>query len=226
MRSALWLYLYLLLNADRRTGGLKRKLNTIGTDMGMSRDTVLRWLGSLRKGGYVETRSNGRCLFIRISKWRPLAPKGTFPLPKQAGALSRGGRNATSQVLWSLQKTAPPKEEPAHRAIRNERSIPTEWKRIDIETRSLEPSTAPDDQFFPKTREELLALDLAQGLDDRQGLPLYLSYARRYPEGELRAIMGSVKEIPAERIRRSRGALFNHLVKQRYAKQSQDHPGG
>ena len=42
------------------------------------------------------------------------------------------------------------------------------------------------EEFKPRTREELLALDLAEGLNDRKSLPTYLTYARRYPEGFLR----------------------------------------
>ncbi|MFA5459789.1 MAG: helix-turn-helix domain-containing protein [Candidatus Paceibacterota bacterium] len=67
-------------------------------------------------------------------------------------------------------------------------------------------------KFIPRTREELLAEDLAKALDDYQGLPLYISLAKKYPEAFLRKILGQVKEIPKEKIKKSRGALFNHLV--------------
>jgi biotin operon repressor len=73
--------------------------------------------------------------------------------------------------------------------------------------------------FKPKTREELLALDIAQALKDRNGFPLYLSYAKKYPESLLRRVLGEVKEIPDEKIKKSRGALFNHLI-QKYAKET------
>jgi hypothetical protein len=67
--------------------------------------------------------------------------------------------------------------------------------------------------FIPRTREELLALDLAEGLNDRKSLPLYLTYARRYPEGFLRRTLGAVKEIPDDKIKKSRGALFNYIIR-------------
>ena len=73
--------------------------------------------------------------------------------------------------------------------------------------------------FKPKTREELLALDLAQSLNDPKGLPFYLSLARRYPETLLRKVLGEVREIPPEKIKKSRGALFNHLI-QKYAQKA------
>jgi biotin operon repressor len=73
--------------------------------------------------------------------------------------------------------------------------------------------------FRPRTREELLALDLADALNDRKGLALYLSYAKKYPAFLLWKVLGEVREIPEERIRKSRAALFNHMVR-KYAKEN------
>jgi biotin operon repressor len=77
-------------------------------------------------------------------------------------------------------------------------------------------------EFTPKTREELLALDLADALNDRKALALYLSYARRFPESLLRKALGEAKEIPTEQIRKSRAALFNHLVR-KYVKEYKEY---
>jgi biotin operon repressor len=78
-------------------------------------------------------------------------------------------------------------------------------------------------EFKPKSREELLALDVALALKDRNGFPLYLSYAKRYPESLLRKVLGEVKEIPDEKIKRSQGALFNHLIQKYAQKTSKNH---
>jgi DNA-binding transcriptional MocR family regulator len=74
-------------------------------------------------------------------------------------------------------------------------------------------------KFKPKTKEELLALDLAKALKDVRGLSLYLSFAKRYPESLLRKVLGEVKEIPDRKIKKSRGALFNYLI-QKYVKET------
>jgi hypothetical protein len=58
-----------------------------------------------------------------------------------------------------------------------------------------------------------LALDLARGLDDLKGLRLYLHYAKKYPEGALRRALSEARAVPANQIKKSRGALFNHLIK-------------
>ncbi len=65
----------------------------------------------------------------------------------------------------------------------------------------------------PKTRAELLAMDIADGLKDRHRLSRYLSLAHQYPEQVLRQLLSEVKQVPDNRIRKSRGALFNHLLK-------------
>jgi hypothetical protein len=75
--------------------------------------------------------------------------------------------------------------------------------------------------FKPNDKAELLAMDLARELNDPEGISLYLAYANKYPEPVLRGILGRVKEVPIEQIKKSRGALFNYLVK-RYAQQNED----
>ncbi len=67
------------------------------------------------------------------------------------------------------------------------------------------------------TREELLARDLAAGLNDEANLGFYLSVCRKYPEEILWMIYGQVKQFPARKIKKSKGALFNYLI-QKYAK--------
>jgi hypothetical protein len=75
----------------------------------------------------------------------------------------------------------------------------------------------PNYSFHPHTREEYLAQELAERLGDPQGLPLYLKVAKRYSESSIRQILVRVLEVPDERIRTSRGALFNWLI-QRHGK--------
>jgi DNA-binding transcriptional ArsR family regulator len=72
MGSAIWLYIYLVLHANRTTGILARKIATIAGDMHMSERTVQSWLARLRKAGYVIVRNSGRSLEIHIQKWKPL----------------------------------------------------------------------------------------------------------------------------------------------------------
>jgi len=75
MRQAIWLYLYLLVTANWRTGVLYRRLSTIESDTGFHERSISRWLKLLREKGYVETQSTGRALQISITKWKPISRK-------------------------------------------------------------------------------------------------------------------------------------------------------
>ena len=93
----------------------------------------------------------------------------------------------------------------------NNNKLKRNINNIDIE--SQEKNLIAFKRFLPKSREELLALDLAKALNDLQGLPLYLSYSKKYPEPFLRKVLGEVKEIKSKNLKKGRGALFNYLVK-------------
>jgi DNA-binding MarR family transcriptional regulator len=72
MGSAVWLYLYFLVFANRSTGKLFRRNSTIAKDMGLSSRTVSRWLRTLKAGDYIELHHTGRSLQISITKWKPI----------------------------------------------------------------------------------------------------------------------------------------------------------
>jgi|ERR1041384_977716 hypothetical protein len=72
MGRAVWLYVYLIVHADRRKGTLFRLLPTISKDMGLKVRTIRQWLSVLRKRGYIKTKSTGRALEITIERWRPI----------------------------------------------------------------------------------------------------------------------------------------------------------
>ena len=71
------------------------------------------------------------------------------------------------------------------------------------------------------TKEEILAMDLADGLNDKENLNFYFWASRKYPEGILRKIYSQVKQVPEKKIRKSKGALFNYLI-QKYEKRRKD----
>lgn len=225
MRNAVWLFLYLLLNANRRSGFLVRKIRTIGSDMGVSRDTVLRWLKVLRTAGYIVTQNTGRCLRIQIQKWKPLSGVRTSLHQESEASHVRSGGNPTPQTGGQGHESRDPSGKTSPFTRPNDIRIKKDISKSDIEGNgSLRSSFKANQDFRPTNRQELLALDLAEALNDRQGLALYLSYAKRYPESLLRQVLGEVKEIPSEKIKKSRGALFNHII-QKYGQTTNNHPG-
>ena len=72
MNQAIWLYLFLLLVANRRTGKSFRRISTISRETGFHPRTIHRWLKILRENGYVITESNGRSLRFEVTKWKPI----------------------------------------------------------------------------------------------------------------------------------------------------------
>ncbi len=64
-----------------------------------------------------------------------------------------------------------------------------------------------------KNKEELVASDIADALDDHGNITIYLPLASQYPESFLRRILSEVKRTPQHKIRKSRKALFMYLVK-------------
>lgn len=68
---AVWLYLYLIIHADRRTGRLVRRSLTIAQDMHVPLRTIRRWLAILRDEEYASVLLTGRSLIIHIHRWKP-----------------------------------------------------------------------------------------------------------------------------------------------------------
>jgi hypothetical protein len=69
--QAVWLYLYCILHADRKTGILTRRLSTIALDMHVPLRTVRRWLSVLRNNDYVKVQQTAHSLVIHICRWKP-----------------------------------------------------------------------------------------------------------------------------------------------------------
>jgi len=211
MGNALWLYFYLVVNANRDTGQLMRKVRTICSDTGITRRTIERWLLTLRKEGYIHTSTTGRFLTIGISKWKPLgkAPDMTVQTPQSwRGSSDRVG---VTQTPSDTTKPAWLKEKLAAWAAPKENTIKENNLKNDIDNKNFEFKNPHPIAF--KTREDLLAYDLANALNDLAGFSLYLTLARKYPESILRETLGRVREIPDGEIKTSRGALFNFLIK-------------
>jgi hypothetical protein len=66
-----------------------------------------------------------------------------------------------------------------------------------------------------------IARKIAKGFKDEANYKFYLAYCQRYPLKIIWRAFIEVQRIPAERIRKSKGALFNYLV-QKYAQGYQE----
>lgn len=224
MKNALWLYLYLLLGANRKTGLLMRKIDTICTDMGVTRDTALRWLKRLRRAGYIETVNTGRSLTIQVMRWKALPGAGKNQLLKSDRSRFSGGKSPP--YLQPGIPVIPPRSSAVSglAAAGNDTKIQTNVindLRKDLRRTSADRGFVRIGATF---QHETLAQELTRRLEDPAGINLYRSYAARYPEWLLRKALAEAEGKPPEQITKGRGALFNYLV-QHYAKGVTDNPG-
>ncbi len=220
MGNSLWLFLYFLVNANRSTGILMRKVRTISADTGIQRRRIFEWLNTLRQEGYISTQSSGRCLEITINKWKPLGEVPKSAHEKCRMPHLRSAENRTSQSPSEGQNTAWTKANQEAESAPKENTIKKNILKSDIDNKKFDFKNF--DLLAFKTREELLAYDLAQALDDLPGFIFYLSLARKYPASLLRETLGRVMEIPSDEIKTSRGALFNFLIQKHEIQSSFD----
>ena len=223
MKNAVWLFLYLVLNANRKTGLLLRKVKTISSDMNVHRNTIFRWLNTLRKQRYIATENTGRCLHIQIKKWKGTAEIQKAGLQKQQTCNPKSTKNGTSLKANKMKNCLyfSPKRGDCDRP--NDITIKKDILNIDIDSKDFFDSPLKGIKHFkPMNKQQLLAFDLARELNDRQGLPFYLSCTKKYPESLLRKVLGQVKEVPSEKITKSRAALFNHMIQKYDQKDSQN----
>jgi DNA-binding Lrp family transcriptional regulator len=194
--SGLALYNVLVSFANSKNQTCFPTQRVIAELIGMSKRTVIRRIRQLKELGLLSVeKRKGRCFYRLL---RPKVPKETQGCDKKDTPDVTGG-NTNNNYLTRINN-----------------------KNIDIKNFSNLKSKALKG-FRPETREELLALDIARELNDLKSLPLYLSYAKKYPETLLRKYLGEVKEIPIKKIKKGRAALFNYLIKKYAQETSKNH---
>ena len=85
-----------------------------------------------------------------------------------------------------------------------------------IESNESKPvnKNAENSNLFQKTiKENNLALQLANALNDMKGLPFYRNITQKHTEEFLMSCLDDVLKISEGKIKKSRAALFNHLIK-------------
>lgn len=202
MKSALWLYLYLVVNADER-GALERNINAIARDTGIKERTVKHWLDILRKGGYIQTRNTGRSLRFVVNLW-------INKEERQDGICQKFRDMPTSETASCTQEDASKSQKSLYPRGENQISNSFPDSAIDISINKYIDIDAANKNRIPS--DDRLAWKLAAALNDYKGIALYRSYARKYPEAILWEALRKAQEIPVYKIKKSRAALFNHLV--------------
>ncbi len=197
--SSLWLFLYLLLKSDCKTGIVVRNYATISQEMGVKKKTIIKWMNKLKHGQYIQTHRESHAQVIHIKDWKHFCE---CPNQGTHSAVS------TTNRVDSEQKNDDDVNNVNNIYLNNVKYVNDNHLKSKFMDYSFKRR-----KFIPQTKEELLALDIAQGLDDLKSLKAYISLCNRCPEPILRRIFEEVKEIPSKKIKRSRGALFTYLIK-------------
>ncbi len=211
MKTSVWLFLYLILVADQKTGMLTKSYAEISRMTGRRKKTTLKWMNALRRKGYVLTKKEGKRLVIQVKKWKFLTKCPDWGTMKTEST-PNGARNGP-QLGRIEEEQKSEKSLCLSQKIKKGRFADRYNVNKDIYNIVNVSKPISFDDFSPKTKEELLALDLAQGLNDLKSLNFYLSVSKKYPEELLRRICNQVREIPTEKIKKSKGALFTYLLK-------------
>jgi hypothetical protein len=64
-----------------------------------------------------------------------------------------------------------------------------------------------------KEARDLLALEICRAFKDKENLPLYLNYVKRYPIEIIQKAFEETQKMPLNKIKKTKGALFTYLVK-------------
>lgn len=218
MGSSLSLFLYLILKANAKTGFLTKSYKEISKETGIKAKTIRNWMGNLKSKDYIFTKKQNRGLLIYVKKWKtfkhqivPLnetAQKGSHIDNKnaqiQSDSLPKFGRLENlkvGKIFYSREKMK-----------QRDQSNIYDMKKLNNDINNDGSSSHNKFNSLFLTKEELLARGLAEGLDDTANLGFYISTTRKYPEEFLREIYRHVKGIPLNKIKKSRGALFNYLI--------------
>lgn len=70
MGTSVWMFLYLLTYANRKTGIVRRSLTMMAKDTGYPVRTIQFNLKNLREKGYLTSSHEGRYLTIQVEKWK------------------------------------------------------------------------------------------------------------------------------------------------------------
>ena len=91
--------------------------------------------------------------------------------------------------------------------------IGDEYQFINISKRT---SPNPKRRLEKTIKKDSYADIIAKELDDDENIGLYKSYFDRYPHETIQKALDQTLMVPAEKIKKSKGALFNYLVQQLY----------
>lgn len=218
MKNSVWLFLYLILKSGK-TGFLRKTCKEISKETGVNDRTIRNWLKNLKNKGYVSTKKQTKGILIHINypngyKNQVSAHASDKFYSDNPVKFGHSEKNKAEKTLYLSDKN---KKTDLRNTYDNDNKYINNDKRIinifNNDINDMEKNKNRNGfNSFNLTREELLARELAEGLDDVESMRFYLAVTKKFPEELLIKIYREVKRIPSYKIKKSRGALFNYLL--------------
>ncbi|RKZ28716.1 hypothetical protein DRQ36_10040, partial [bacterium] len=181
-----WLMMYLLVKSDK-DGKLKTSSAKIAEETGLYELTVRAWLRHLERSKYIATEGKWQAIEIKIADWKSTS---------NAQEIARNGKSAVN-----ISKTnAIDKSDNRIRSDKDDKSdeLINVYKKNDI------------DRGIPK---KLTPEYIAEAFDDEDNIAFYVFAFENYGKRIIRKAFERVQYLPSSKIKKSRGALFNYLLK-------------
>lgn len=105
LKHAIWLYLYLLIEANHRTGRVLTTLEKISSDMGLDIQLLITFLGHLKRWNYVSTQKESGQILFKIAKWKSIP--GLQELLEAKGKNADSSKKKQQKTKRALQEEHP-----------------------------------------------------------------------------------------------------------------------
>lgn len=218
MGQSIWLFLFLLLEADYKEGTLVKSIKEISREMGRPAGTIKKWLKILKEHGYIQTQRADHSQFIHIRTYKDCDRANKSQRIDQNSSLKRSQSDPSAR---GQKQPRTPYFNSKFAKVSDilDRIDKDKYINIDNIDREINSFKNQKEKFIPRNKEGLLALDIARGLGDLKGIKYYFSVCKKNPELVIRRIYSQVKELPEEKVK-NKGALFNHLIQKLCANQN------
>jgi hypothetical protein len=139
--------------------------------------------------------------------------------PQRGVNVQKGGHSPPETAKGgSNDRTLASNAHPATRStpVANKNINKAAGKERESEGEENQPSTnaVPNDlRFHPRSKLDLLALDIARAFDDLPHLPMYRHFCQTVPEQVVRRAFSETLRTPQEKIKKSQPALFIYLLR-------------
>ena len=201
-----WLMMYLLVRADD-SGVFEGSSEEIAEEMGLYVITVRAWLRHLERNKYIKITGGWKSMRIIIQN-----PKFTGYAQK----IAEKEKSTKNLLDSSADEPIVNDNRTDKNDIQNNDKINN--KRNDRNDGGSDREHVPNGDDFLKIPKKLTPEFVAKCFDDEDNIAFYEFAFRTYPKKMIRQAFVQAQKFPTEKIKGSRGALFNYLLRKLYEK--------